>query len=205
MMFTTLKKKIKEETGNDVASVPVCNQTRRNSLQRSQPHSLVHSEFIDRNLSDNSNGSGESSAYYQNDSISSTSLASNKFTCGSPIEKLNAIIEEKSNAIETLQTQLNDLTKKYDTLLTDYDQMMAEKDRNEKSMKILEEALKVAQIQKEIIYSEQDKIQNFQLEEISKLKNLLHYREQVRIFSKYHSVNEIVINTIPNVFCLVFS
>lgn len=34
-------------------------------------------------------------------------------------------------------------------------------------------------VQKELIYDEQDKIQNIQLQEISKLKSLLHFREEV--------------------------
>lgn len=35
-------------------------------------------------------------------------------------------------------------------------------------------------VQKELIYDEQDKIQNLQAQEIAKLKNLLNFREQVR-------------------------
>lgn len=44
----------------------------------------------------------------------------------------------------------------------------------------LEESLKICQIQKDLIADETDKIQNFQHQEINKLKNLLLFREQVR-------------------------
>lgn len=36
-------------------------------------------------------------------------------------------------------------------------------------------------MQKELIYDEQNQIQNFQLQEISKLKGLLNFREQVSV------------------------
>lgn len=140
-MFTTLKKKIKDETGNDVTAAPLyASAGRRHSSQRS---SLT------------GNGSG--------------SYCSN-----------GAAIELKdSTDNEVMLGQLSELTGKYDSLLSDYEQTMADKDRLEKTNEILEEALKVAQKQKELIYNEQDKIQNIQLEEISKLKSLLHFREQV--------------------------
>lgn len=145
-MFTTLKKKIKDETGNDVTATPLYATTgRRHSSQRS---SLT------------GNGSG--------------SYCSN----GTAIELKDSSDNDVVNAV-----QLHELTEKYDSLLNDYEQVMADKDRLEKTNEILDEALKVAQVQKELIYNEQDKIQNIQLEEISKLKNLLHFREQV---SKSH-------------------
>lgn len=148
-MFTTLKKKIKDETGNDVTAAP--QHHRRHSSQRS---SLT------------GNGSG--------------SYCSN----GTAIEL------KDSTDNEVMLGQLSELTGKYDSLLSDYEQMMADKDRLEKTNEILEEALKVAQVQKELIYNEQDKIQNIQLEEISKLKSLLHFREQVnvRIPVQFHRV-----------------
>lgn len=43
----------------------------------------------------------------------------------------------------------------------------------------LEESLKISQMQKEMMLDETDKIQNFQQQEINKLKNLLLFREQV--------------------------
>lgn len=140
-MFTTLKKKIKDETGNDVTATPLAASTgRRHSLQR---NSLT------------GNGSGS--------------------YCGN-----GAIAELKdSTGNDVTNGQLTELGEKYDSLLADYQQMMSDKDRLEKTNEILEEALKVAQVQKELIYNEQDKIQNIQLEEISKLKSLLHFREQV--------------------------
>lgn len=48
----------------------------------------------------------------------------------------------------------------------------------------LEESLRVCQIQREMITDETDKIQNFQHQEINKLKNLLLFREQVNFKSK---------------------
>lgn len=140
-MFTTLKKKIKDETGNDVTATPLYATTgRRHSSQRSS-------------LTGNGNGS-----YCSN---------------GTAIE------HKDSSDNDAMNVQLSELNGKYDSLLTDYENMMADKDRLEKTNEILEEALKVAQVQKELIYNEQDKIQNIQLEEISKLKSLLHFREQV--------------------------
>lgn len=153
-MFTTLKKKIKDETGNDVTAAPLYASTgRRHSSQRS---SLT------------GNGSG--------------SYCSN----GTATELKDSPDNDMMNG------QLNDLTAKYDSLLTDYEQMMADKDRLEKTNEILEEALKVAQVQKELIYNEQDKIQNIQLEEISKLKNLLHFREQVSFECFFENTNRLV-------------
>lgn len=148
-MFTTLKKKIKEETGNDVTATPLyaVPTVRRHSSQRS---SLT------------GNGSG---------SYCSNGVAGIELKDSSDSEMINA----RSNE------QYAELTAKYDTLLSDYEHMMADKDRLEKTNEILEEALKVAQVQKELIYNEQDKIQNIQMEEISKLKSLLHFREQVNI------------------------
>lgn len=43
----------------------------------------------------------------------------------------------------------------------------------------LEESFKVNQVQKEILYDDQDKIQNIQMQEINKLKSMLVFREQV--------------------------
>lgn len=48
----------------------------------------------------------------------------------------------------------------------------------------LEESLRVCQIQREMVTDETDKIQNFQHQEINKLKNLLLFREQVNFKSK---------------------
>lgn len=147
-MFTTLKNKIKEETGNDV-----CVQSR----YLSQRHSLTNSSI-------GSNG-GLSAASH--------------FTISSTLDELNATIELKNLEIATLNQRLGEIDGKYQSLLSDYEHAMADKDRLEKSNEILDEALKVAQVQKELIYNEQDKIQNLQMQEISKLKSLLHFREQV--------------------------
>lgn len=153
-MFKTLKKKIKEETGNDVTVTPLYTQNHRYSMQRSSSLSL----------SNNGNGSATTSLNTTNNSQMYASVTDE--------------MEQNKQEIAALNTQLREFSGKYDTLLTEYEEMMADKDRIEKSNEILEEALKVAQVQKELIYNEQDKIQNIQLEEISKLKSLLHFREQ---------------------------
>ena len=44
---------------------------------------------------------------------------------------------------------------------------------------LLKQSLEAGQVQKEIIYDETDKIQNVQQLEISKLKSMLLFREQV--------------------------
>ena len=44
----------------------------------------------------------------------------------------------------------------------------------------LQESLKMSQVQKDMMFDEAEKIQNFQQQEISKLKNLLLFREQVK-------------------------
>lgn len=147
-MFSTLKSKIKEETGSDVAAMASINQNRRSS---SRCNSIVFSANIE-----------------------SSSKASSE----------NVEIDSRSSEKEPLQCQLDDLRKKYDLLLGGYDKALAEKAHVEKTNAILEEALKVAQIQKEFIFSEHEKTDNVRLEEISKLKNLLHFREQVEMHER---------------------
>lgn len=161
-MFTSLKNKIKEETGNDVTATPSMqvNQSRRLSTQRSNS--------LSTNASSSTAGGGLSASFGMN----GMSLAST-------FDELHTAVEQKDTEINALTIQLNEVNDKYAALLSDYEKVMADKDRLEKSNEILDEAVKVAQVQKELIYNEQDKIQNIQLQEISKLKSLLHFREQV--------------------------
>lgn len=147
-MFSTLKNKIKEETGNDVAAV---------ATQKPFPN------YSSRSNSINSNH------FIENYSKSSSDN--------------NDTIDCKCKSIDakSIGAELTDLKGNYDLLLHNYDEMMAEKNRIEKTNEILEEALRVAQMQKEIIFNEHEKCEHFQLDEISKLKNLLHFREQEAI------------------------
>lgn len=163
-MFTSLKNKIKEETGNDITVTPpiLISQNRRFSTQRSNS--------LSTNASSSTAGAGLSTSYGQNGT---------NFT--SPFDELHSAVELRDTEISALTIQFNEVNDKYAVLLSDYEKLMADKDRLEKSNEILDEAVKVAQVQKELIYNEQDKIQNIQLQEISKLKSLLHFREQVNV------------------------
>lgn len=176
IMFTSLKNKIREETGNDVcAQHPAFSSHRRNSL------SLNNFNNNNNNIIDTSlNGAYTPSPHSSNGTLNNNQQ---RFTTIiSPIDQLNAIITQKNEEITTLIEKLNESDGKFTKLSTEYDDICAVKDRLEKSNSILEDALKVAQEQKELIHNEQDKIQNLQAQEISKLKSLLHFREQVGIF-----------------------
>lgn len=157
-MFTSLKNKIREETGNDVcAAHPAFSSHRRNSLSLNNFNS---------NSTINSNQNG-------------VVTQQRHTTIISPIDQLNAVIAQKNEEIGQLTEQLHNAEAKFTKLSTEHDELLALKDRLEKSNCLLDDALKVAQTQKELINSEQDKIQNLQAQEISKLKSLLHFREQV--------------------------
>ncbi|XP_031622115.1 golgin subfamily A member 1 [Contarinia nasturtii] len=173
-MFTSLKNKIREETGNDVcAQHPAFSSNRRNSLS-------LNNFNNNNNIIDTSqNGAYTPSLHSSNGTLNNSQQ---RFTTiNSPIDQLNAIIAQKNEEITTLIEKLNESDAKFTKLFTEYDAIAAIKDRLEKSNNILEDALKVAQEQKELIHSEQDKIQNLQAQEISKLKSLLHFREQEAI------------------------
>lgn len=142
-MFSSLKNKIQEEIGNDVANITVYNQNRRNSSRCNSILTKYTNNF---------------------DAISKSSISSSEHV---------DIIENEFN-----QKKYIELSEKYDLLLNDYDKMMLDKANIEKTNGILDEALKIAQIQKEFISSEHEKIDNNHLEELTKLKNLLHFREQ---------------------------
>lgn len=172
MMFTSLKNKIREETGNDVcASHPAFTSNRRNSLS-------VNS------LNNNNNSiidTSQNGAVNSNGTVTPNNNQQQRFTTIiSPIDQLNAVITQKNDEINQLNEKLNESETALTKLSTEHDELMAIKERLEKTNCILEDALKVAQEQKELIHSEQDKIQNLQAQEISKLKSLLHFREQVR-------------------------
>lgn len=166
-MFASLKNKIKEETGNDICSSKSAfsPMNRRNSLSLN-------------NFKNNLNETSHQSAFVSNGIAGNHSNVQSPVMI-SPIDQLNTVITQKNNEIAQLNKQLDERQQKLTKLSTDYTELSSEKNQLEKSKSILDEALKVAQNQKELIHSEQDKIQNLQSQEITKLKSLLHFREQV--------------------------
>ncbi|KAG4069110.1 hypothetical protein HA402_008421 [Bradysia odoriphaga] len=106
---------------------------------------------------------------YQRGTLDSTSSVS--------IESLS-MFEQKEAELSALRAQFNDISCKYNDLSKRYNILQDDMERLEKANELLEESVKVSQVQKELIYDEQDKIQNLQAQEIAKLKNLLNFREQ---------------------------
>lgn len=172
-MFTSLKNKIKEETGNDVcATLPAFSSHRRNSLSLN-------------NFNNNNNIIATNTFSHQSKSdVISISNSVNSKTITTKTDPSDSE-SEASDDIGELLDKLNGLESKLTKLSNDYNEVRAVKKQLEESNGILEGALKVAQEQKELIYSEQDKIQNLQAQEICKLKSLLHFREQVSINTAY--------------------
>lgn len=187
-MFASLKQKIKEETGNDVCAATAAFPAHRRSSS------------IFSNLSNNNNHSGSATDLSQNGSVSSSlhsngtylnnnnninsinnnnnSIPNRFTTITSQLDQLNGIICQKNDEIVELIDKIQEVEAKCTKLSSECDALAAIRDRLEQSNSQLEDALKVAQEQKELIHSEQDKIQNLQAQEITKLKNLLHFREQ---------------------------
>ncbi|GAB0087684.1 golgin subfamily A member 1 [Sergentomyia squamirostris] len=89
-----------------------------------------------------------------------------------------SLVEQKDAEIAALRLQCNDIEAKCDEVTKKLEQTIEEKERLEKANALLEESVRVGQVQKDLICEEQDKIQNIQLEEISKLKNLVMFRDQ---------------------------
>lgn len=175
-MFTSLKNKIREETGNDVcASHPAFTSHRRNSLS---VNNLNNNNNIIIDTSQPGAFNGTTTTLNNNNNNSNPQQP--RFSANiSPIDQLNGIIAQKNDEINQLIEKLTESDATLTKLSTECNDLAGAKDRLEKSNSILEDALKVAQEQKELIHSEQDKIQNLQAQEISKLKSLLHFREQV--------------------------
>lgn len=187
-MFTSLKQKIKEETGNDVCAATVHPAHRRSSsiLSNLSNNNNNHSgSATDLSLNGSVSSSLHSNGNYLNNnhsSVNNNNHIPNRFTAiTSQIDQLNGIICQKNDEIAELIEKLSDAETKFTKLSTDYGELVAIKERFEQSNCHLEDAFKVAQEQKELIHNEQDKIQNLQSQEITKLKNLLHFREQEAI------------------------
>uniref|UniRef100_A0A2M4ALA6 Putative golgin subfamily protein a member 1 n=1 Tax=Anopheles triannulatus TaxID=58253 RepID=A0A2M4ALA6_9DIPT len=135
-MFASLKNKIKEETGNDVAPLAV---TR---ARRSQAESLA-----------------------------STS---------SSIDELSAL-EQKDAELNATRLELQELANHLNGFREQMRLLEEAKSNLEQANKALEEKLQSCQVQRDLQHEEQDKIQNFQQQEISKLKSMLLFREQEAI------------------------
>ncbi|XP_055855061.1 golgin subfamily A member 1 [Episyrphus balteatus] len=147
-MFASLKNKIKEETGSDVAAATVAGGrgiSNNNNRMRSRLSSTISVNSMD----------------------DAASLASQQGAHGTDhIE------------VHTLRSQCNDLSTKVTDLTQRLQSLQEEKNRIEKTNATLMESVKLAQTQKDLHSEEQEKIQNIQQVEIEKLKSLLSFREQ---------------------------
>lgn len=180
-MFATLKNKIKEETGNDVCAT---NQTFSSSS--SAAHRRTSLNLNNFNNNNNNIDTGHSSAFVPPPSYSNGAINHSASTL-SPIDQLNAVILRKNAEIAALKDRFNDIDTKLAQLTVEHNELLTAKTHLEKTNRALEDALRLAQSQRELINGEQDKIQNLQAQEISKLKSLLHFREQVRGHSCHYT------------------
>uniref|UniRef100_A0A1Q3FL12 Putative omega-crystallin n=1 Tax=Culex tarsalis TaxID=7177 RepID=A0A1Q3FL12_CULTA len=89
-----------------------------------------------------------------------------------------SLLEQKEAELHATRLQLQELVSQYNELRDQTRAMEDEKIKQEEANKLLEESMKVAQVQKDLIREEHDKIQNLQLQEISKLRSMLLFREQ---------------------------
>ncbi|XP_062554418.1 golgin subfamily A member 1 [Armigeres subalbatus] len=89
-----------------------------------------------------------------------------------------SLLEQKDAELSATRIQLQELAVQYNELRDQKRAYEEDKVRLEDANKLLEESLKVAQVQKDLLCEEQDKIQNLQQQEISKLKSMLLFREQ---------------------------
>ncbi|EDV37905.1 uncharacterized protein Dana_GF13694, isoform A [Drosophila ananassae] len=147
-MFATLKNKIKEETGEDVATT-AAQQQQRHPINNNNNYRLRSRRVsINSNSADDVGGGGVGGIY------------------------------NESEQLCQLRSQCNELNTKVSTLTQGLQQLQEEKLRVDKTNEILLESVRVAQTQKDMYCEEQEKIQNLQQVEIDKLKNLLSFREQ---------------------------
>ncbi|KAL7738291.1 hypothetical protein ACLKA6_006621 [Drosophila palustris] len=150
-MFATLKNKIKEETGEDVATSTSQTTQQRHTNNNNNNYRLRSRRVsINSNFADDVGGGG-----------------------GSVVGIYN-----ESEQLCQLRSQCNELSSRVSILSQSLQQLQEEKTRVDKTNEILLESVRVAQTQKDIYCEEQEKIQNLQQIEIDKLKNLLGFREQ---------------------------
>lgn len=89
-----------------------------------------------------------------------------------------SLLEQREAELSATKSQFMEISAQYHAARDQIRTMEDDKTRLEEANKLLEESLKVAQVQKDLLCEEQDKIQNMQLQEISKLRNMLLFREQ---------------------------
>ncbi|XP_052897462.1 golgin subfamily A member 1 [Anopheles moucheti] len=142
-MFTSLKNKIREETGNDVAPLSV------SRTRRSRPESL---------------------------------------TSASSIDELS-VLEQKDAELSATRLELQELAGHLSGFREQTRSLEEETARLKQSNSALEAKLQASQLQRDLQREEQDKIQNCQQQEISKLKSMLLFREQEAIDRIAHQKN----------------
>uniref|UniRef100_A0A182MUY7 GRIP domain-containing protein n=1 Tax=Anopheles culicifacies TaxID=139723 RepID=A0A182MUY7_9DIPT len=142
-MFTSLKNKIREETGNDVAPLSV------SRTRRSRPESL---------------------------------------TSASSIDELS-ILEQKDAELNATRLELQELAGHLSSFREQARSLEEETERLKQTNSALEAKLQASQLQRDLQREEQDKIQNCQQQEISKLKSMLLFREQEAIDRIAHQKN----------------
>ncbi|XP_058119356.1 golgin subfamily A member 1 [Anopheles ziemanni] len=142
-MFASLKNKIREETGNDVAPLSV------SRTRRSRPESLTSASSIDE----------------------------------------MSVLEQKDAELNATRLELQELTGHLNSFREAAHKLEQERANLEQANKTLETKLGACQVQQELQREEQDKIQNFQQQEISKLKSMLLFREQEAVDRIAHQKN----------------
>ncbi|XP_050069074.1 golgin subfamily A member 1 isoform X2 [Anopheles maculipalpis] len=142
-MFTSLKNKIREETGNDVAPLSV------SRTRRSRPESL---------------------------------------TSASSIDELS-VLEQKDAELNATRLELQELAGHLTNFREQARSLEEETARLKQTNSALEAKLQACQLQRDLQREEQDKIQNCQQQEISKLKSMLLFREQEAIDRIAHQKN----------------
>ncbi|XP_053657847.1 golgin subfamily A member 1 [Anopheles marshallii] len=142
-MFTSLKNKIREETGNDVAPLSV------SRTRRSRPESL---------------------------------------TSASSIDELS-VLEQKDAELSATRLELQELAGHLSGFREQARSLEEETARLKQTNSALEAKLQASQLQRDLQREEQDKIQNCQQQEISKLKSMLLFREQEAIDRIAHQKN----------------
>uniref|UniRef100_A0A182VYN3 GRIP domain-containing protein n=1 Tax=Anopheles minimus TaxID=112268 RepID=A0A182VYN3_9DIPT len=143
IMFTSLKNKIREETGNDVAPLSV------SRTRRSRPESL---------------------------------------TSASSIDELS-ILEQKDAELSATRLELQELAGHLSSFREQARSLEEETAHLKQTNSALEAKLQASQLQRDLQREEQDKIQNCQQQEISKLKSMLLFREQEAIDRIAHQKN----------------
>ncbi|XP_058825805.1 golgin subfamily A member 1 [Topomyia yanbarensis] len=99
------------------------------------------------------------------------------FTSMTSMDELS-LFEQQEAELSATRIQLQELACQFNEIREQKRLLEEEKVRLENANRLLEESLKVAQVQKDLLCEEQDKIQNLQQQDISKLRSMLLFREQ---------------------------